>query len=138
MNAVAPLDPLTEAFSALVARDDALTRRRFYDVLLTSRLYMTVTDDRSAVTGKALRLRDGTIALPAFLDETALRSWISSPTRYGTMSAKAFFSGAAKMEIDAVVINPGGPALQINRPSIILLGQGLNPAAIPQGTLSDS
>ena len=122
---------LAEAFAALVARDDLTTRRRFYDALVVSRLYITVTDDRSSLMAKALQLKDGRLAIPAFIDETALRRWIPAPTRFGTMPAVTFFLGAAKMGVDAVIINPTGPVLEIDRPSIILLGRGLNPAAIP-------
>jgi hypothetical protein len=38
------------------------------------------------------------------------------------MPAVTFFLGAAKTGVDAVVINPLGPALEITRPSISLLG----------------
>lgn len=128
---------LEAAFSALAALDDVATRFRFYGELLKSRVYITVTDDHSKLVGKALQLDDGTRALPAFLDERALKRWIIAPTRYGTMPATSFFRAAAKMPVDAVVINPGGPALEINHSSIVLLARGINPAAVPKRSATE-
>ncbi len=126
---------LHQAFAELIARDDQRTRHRFFDALLASRIYMTHRDGPQ-LTGTAYRLEDGSLSMPAFTDEIALRTWIRKDTPYGTMPAKSFFSAALKMGVDNVMINPGGAALQINRPSMILLARGINPASIPQASIT--
>jgi len=126
-------DDVRQAFSDVVQHDDLQTRRRSFDALLATRLYLTHRSE-PRLTLTAYPQPDGSLMIPASTDEIALRKWIRKDTPFGNMPAKTFFRAAVKMGIDDVVIDPGGWAFRIGRDSMILLGQGINPGAVPQGS----
>lgn len=118
------------ALNEMVRLDTADTRRRFFDALLASELHVTLMDGPE-LTARAIRLTDGSLALPVFLDKTAMQSWAKKPTRSATWFGQPLFQMAVDMGVDAVVVNAAGPALQINRSSIALLARGVNPTSVP-------
>ena len=136
-NAAAPLtreererESALRAYLAAVTEGDLPARRRFYDLLLRARLYVPVMDDGGSARGFVGR--SGQMVLPAFTDESALRTYLTlyvgHASRFGTLPSASIFEMALTTGMDEVAINLGtSPVMILQRPLLEILAAGRNP-----------
>lgn len=130
---------LLEALSQVALDDDPVKRRRVYAELLKARLLVltpqgegelavseTGTPKELAVELFTLQAEDGRGGLPVFTDEDALRRWDPPEGLVSLLlDGPTVCQLALQSAIDAVVINPGGPAGgELGPPELEALARG--------------
>lgn len=145
---------LLEALGQVALDDDPAKRRRVYEELLKSRLLVLTpqgggelshteagTPKELAVELFTLESEDGRSGLPVFTDEDALERWNPPEGLVSLLlDGPTVFQLACQSEIDAVVINPGGPAGgEVGPPELEELARGQVPdPAVPRATIVKS
>lgn len=135
---------LLEALGRVAQHDDPAKRRRVYEELLKARLLVLTphgggelslseggTPKELAVELFTLQAEDGRSGLPVFTDEDALGRWNPPEGLVSLLlDGPTVFQLAQQSAIDAVVINPGGPAGgEVEAPELEALARGQVPEA---------
>lgn len=132
---------LLQALAEIASADDPARRRRVYEELLRARLLVLTPRGQGVITSEGgspkemaielftLRAEDGRTGLPVFTDQEALRRFGPPEALISLLlDGRIVFRLALESDIDAVVINPGGPAGgEVERPEMSALAQGQIP-----------
>jgi hypothetical protein len=144
---------LVRAMHEIASNDNPDNRKRFYDALLASMLWVPVPEiprelgaglqtTKAPVELQILGItdRNGTRLTPAFTDSEALRNWDPN-TPHLAIKAKELFRVVMESDVQGIVINLFDPVRKMNRPGggvtrveLELLSKGLIPTHIdPRG-----